>query len=383
MTTNQIAFSINASTLANALSKVIGVVNKNPASEYLSCVKLKINQGQLLIESTNIDCVIQSYDDTVSNATDGSICVDAHSLFDIVKKLPKENNIDFSMETNGKNLSYLSIKSGKSKFDLATLDAENYPDTLVTVKEQTITMENEDLLFLVKKTQSCIYTSETRYNINGMLLHFDKESNKIFGIATDGHRLAYSFVENKGIANSQKVTIPRKIVSELKKILDSEKGTVKIDVSNSKVTFNFANSSLTTKLIDAEFPDYERVIPKDYIEYFSANTKNLLSSIDRVSSIYSSGVLEIGVCLHISPSSLKITSIKDINKAFDELPATFTMENEMKIMCNFIYIKEVISLIDSPDVKIFVKDSNFPMIVKDAVDESFFYVIMPMKMLAK
>ena len=212
-----------------------------------------------------------------------------------------------------------------------------------------------------------------------MLLNFNKDAGKIFGIATDGHRLAYSFVENSSISQSQKVTIPRKIVLELKKILDSEKGITKIDVSNSKVTFNFTNSSLTTKLIDAEFPDYNRVIPKDYVDYFSINTKNFLNAIDRVSSIYSNSTSEIGVKLSVTQDSIKITSIKDINKAFDELPSTFTKEGEMQIMCNFLYLKEILSLINSPDVNIFVKDSNFPMIIRDSETNSFFYVLMPMK----
>jgi DNA polymerase-3 subunit beta len=379
MTTSQIAFSINASTLNNALSKVIGVVNKSANSEYLSCVKLKINDGQLVIEATNMDCVISAWDDTVSNATNGSICVDAYSLFEIVKKLPKDNNIDFSMEANEDNLSYLLIRSGKSKFDLATLDAENYPQTLTTVKDQTIAIENEDLFFLIDKTEKCIYANETRYNINGMLLNFDKDNGKIFAVSTYGHALAHAFVESKGISQNQKVTIPRKMVLELKKILGSEKGITNIDVSNSKVTFNFTNSSLTTKLIDAEFPDYNRVIPKDYIDYFSVNAKNFFNAINRVSSIYSTGTSEIGVKLSVTQDSIKITSTKDINKAFDELPSTFTRENEMQIMCNFLYLKEILSVINSPDVNIFVKDSNFPMIIKDSETDSFFYVLMPMK----
>lgn len=379
MTTSQIAFSINASTLNNALSKVIGVVNKSATSEYLSCVKLKINDGQLSIEATNMDCVISAWDDTVPNAKDGSICVDAHSLSDIVKKLPKDQNIDFSMEANEDNLSYLLIRSGKSKFDLATLDAENYPQTLTTVKDQTITIENEDLLFLIDKTEKCIYQNETRYNINGMLLNFDKDSGKIFAVSTHGHALAHAFVESKSISQNQKVTIPRKMVLELKKILGSEKGITNIDVSNSKVTFNFTNSSLTTKLIDAEFPDYNRVIPKDYTDYFSVNTKNFLNAIDRVSSIYSGATTDIGVKLIVTQDNVQIKSTKDINKAFDELPSTFTREGEMQIMCNFLYLKEILGLINSPDVNIFVKDSNFPMIIKDSETDSFFYVLMPMK----
>ena len=371
-------FSVQSALIFKAISRVIGVINKTPISEYLSCLKISVTE-QVMIEATNMDVVASSWFYAENITQKGSICVDAYSLFEIIKKLPRESDVNFSLQNNSDSLQYLSIKSGKSKFDLATLNAENYPETLVTIKEQTVEISKEDLLFLVDKTKTCIYTNETRYNINGMLLNFDKESNKIFGIATDGHRLAYSFRQNSSITNSQKVTIPRKIVLELKRILDSEEGNIAIDISQSKLTFNFSQSRLTTKLIDAEFPDYERVIPKDYIEYFSANTKNLLSSIDRVSSIYSSGVSEIGVRLHISPSSLKITSIKDINRSFDELPATFTKNEDLQVMCNFVYIKEVISLIDSTEVKIFVKDSNFPIMVKDAVDESFFYIIMPMK----
>jgi len=379
MTTSQIAFSINASTLTKALSKVVGVINKTPITEYLSCVKLKINDDWLTIEATNMDTVITSWDNTVSNATDGSICVDAHSLFEIIKKFPKDNNIDFSMEVNGGNLLYLNIQSGKSKFEMATLDAQDYPETLVTEKDQRIIVEREDLCFLVDKVKECIYANETRYNINGMLLNFDKDNGKIFGVSTDGHRLAHAFVENKTISQNQKVIIPRKIVLELKKILDSENGEVQIDVSNSKVTFNFTNSSLTTKLIDAEFPDYNRVIPKDYIDYFSVNKKSFAESIDRVASIYSGGATEIGVKLCVTQNSVQIKTIKDINKGFDEIPSTFTMEEEMQIMCNYEYIKSTVNLINSLDVKIFVKNPQSPIVVKDCETDSFFYIIMPMK----
>ncbi len=371
-------FSASTGLVLKALSRVIGVINKTAISEYLSCVKISVTD-QFMVETTNMDVVVSSWFSLEDVAKKGAICVDAHSLFEIIKKLPKESNVKFSLEASSESLQYLTIQSGKSKFDLATLNPENYPETLVTIKDQTVQIPREDLLFLVDKVKSCIYANETRYNINGMLLNFNKELGKIFGIATDGHRLAYSFVPNNTMSASQKVTVPRKIILELKKILDSEDGEISIDVSSSKLTFNFSQSRLTTKLIDAEFPDYERVIPKDYTHHFAVNTKNFLNAIDRVSSIYSTGTSEIGVRLNISTTAVKITSTKDINRSFDELIATFTKEEEMQIMCNFLYIKEILTLIDSPEVKIFVKDSNFPIIIKDSDNESFFYVIMPMK----
>jgi len=379
MTTNTMEFSISANTLITALSRVIGLVNKTAISEYLSCVKLSIKEGQLLIEATNMDALSDTWIDLEGSNSNGAICVDAHSLFAIITKYPKNNLIDFSIDNTAGTLKMLNIKCGKSKVEIATLDAEHFPETLGTAEGVVVSIPKEELRFLIKKVEGCIYHNETRYNINGMLLDFKAGEGRIYGISTDGHRLAYAFVENKTITEDIKVTIPRKMVLELKKILESEDGNVKMIISEAKVTFEFGSSRFTTKLIDAEFPDYNRVIPKDYTDYFSVNTKGFFNAIDRVSSIYSAGTNEIGVRLNISSNAVKITSTKDINRSFDELIATFTKDEEMQIMCNFLYIKEILQCFDSNEVKFFVKDSNFPMVAKDTDNPNFFYVIMPMK----
>ena len=371
-------FSASSTLVLKAISRVIGAVNKGAVSEYLSSVKISIT-NQFLVEATNMDVVVSSWFDLTNVKEEGAFCVDAQALFEIIRKLPKETETTFKVDKSSENLNYLIIHSGKSKFDLATLNVDYYPATLTTIKDQTITITKEDLLFLVDKTKACMYSNETRYNINGMLLNFNKDQSKIFGVATDGHRLAYSVVENSSVSQNQKITIPRKVVFEVKKIADSEEGEITLDVSNSKATFNFQHSRLTTKLIDADFPDYERVIPKDYTHYFTVNTKDFLTAIDRVSSIYLNATSEVGVRLNISSNTLKIFSIKDINRSFDELPAKFTKDEEMQIMCNFLYLKEVLSLIDSENVQIFVKDSNFPIMIQDSAKSSFFYIIMPMK----
>lgn len=371
-------FFASSTAVLKAISRVIGAVNKSGVSEYLASVKVSIT-NQFMIEATNMDLVISSWFALDKVNESGSFCVDAYSLFEVAKKLPRDVEVNFKIDKPTENLSYLVIQYGKSKFELATLDVEHYPSLLTTIKEQSITMKKEDLSFLVDKTKSCMYANETRYNINGLLFHLHHESHKIFGVTTDGHRLAYSCVENETVSKSMKVTVPRKVVLELKKVVESEEGDIALDISSSKVTFNFSHSRLTTKLIDAEFPDYERVIPKDYLHHFAVNTKNFITAIDRVSSIYLNATNEIGVRLTISQGAVKISSIKDINRSFDELPATFTREEDLQIMCNFVYLKEVLSLIDSEEVQIFVKDSNFPIMIQDSATSSFFYIIMPMK----
>lgn len=374
-------FIASSTSVLRAVSKVIGAVNKTSISEYLMAVKVSVT-NQFLIEATNMDVAISAWFDidSANVQEQGAFCVDAYSLYEIVKKLPKDVDVKFHVEEAGKKLKYLIIQSGKSKFDLGTLDVENYPTLSVTNPSQSIKFLKDDLSFLIDKTKPCIYANETRYNINGLLFHLHADTSKIFAISTDGHRLGYACVDNATISETKKYTIPKKVINEIKKLIDNESENITLDLSDNRVTFNFENSRLTTKLIDAEFPDYQRVIPKDYQHHFSVNTKNFLTSIDRVSSIYLNTTNEIGVRLTVNQTSLKISSIRDINRSFDELPATFTDENQLEIMCNFLYLKEILSLIESENVQIFVKDSTFPMMLQDSANSNFFYVIMPMKL---
>lgn len=372
-------FSVSNTLVIKAVSRVIGAINKNAVSEYLSAVKVSITESQFLIEATNMDMVISSWFTLSDVKAVGSFCVDAYALFEIVKKLPKDGLITFKTERSGENLLYLIIVSGKSKFDLAALDVANYPIILANTKDQSLTMQNRDLLFLIDKTRPCIYANETRYNIHGTLFNVSNIDHKVYAVTTDGHRLAHAVVSHTSLGFARKFTVPKKSVLEIKKIGDSEDGDVVIDISQTKVTFNFNSSRLTTKLIDAEFPDYERVIPKDYIDSITLNNKNFLSAIDRVSSIYSNTASEVGVRLNIGVNSVKIFSTKDINRSFDELPASFTRDSEVQIMCNFIYLREILAMIDSVDVKIFIKDAMFPIMINDVENAGYFYIVMPMK----
>lgn len=372
-------FSVSNSLVIKAVSRVIGAINKNAVSEYLSAVKVSVTESQFLIEATNMDMVISSWFTLSDVKSVGSFCVDAYALFEIVKKLPKDGLVTFKTERSGENLLYLIIISGKSKFDLVTLDVANYPMILTNAKDQSLTIQNRDLLFLIDKTRPCIYANETRYNIHGTLFDINSENGKIYAVTTDGHRLAHAVVAHDGLGFTKKFTIPKKSVLEIKKIADSEEGDVTVDISQTKVTFNFAGSRLTTKLIDAEFPDYERVIPKDYVDSVTLNNKHFLSAIDRVSSIYSSTASEVGVRLNIGANSIKIFSTKDINRSSDELSAVFTRDGEVQIMCNFVYLREILSMIDSENVKIFIKDAMFPIMINDVENSAYFYIVMPMK----
>lgn len=371
-------FSVSNSLVTKALSRVIGAINKNAVSEYLAAVKVSITESQFLVEATNMDIVISSWFSVTDVRQVGSFCVDAYALFEIVKKLPKDGLVTFKTEKSSENLLYLIIVSGKSKFDLATINVENYPSVLVNAKENSFSISTNDLVFLIEKTRPCIYTNETRYNINGTLLNIDKDQNKIHAVTTDGHRLAYAVVANQ-VDFSRKLTVPKKSILEIKKIADSEEGMVQIDVSQTKVTFNFASSRLTTKLIDADFPDYERVIPKDYIDSVTINNKHFLSAIDRVSSIYSTTTSEVGVRLNIGENLVKIYSSKDINRSSDEIPATFSRSAEVQLMCNFVYLREILAMVESENVKIFIKEASFPIMIQDASNSNYFYIVMPMK----
>lgn len=372
-------FSTSGASILKVLSTVIGVINRGGVSEYSSAIKASVT-SQFLVEASNMDVVSSAWCNIENVVQEGSFCVNALALYEIIKKLTKDT-VSFKIEQAHSGEKILAIKSGKSKFELVTLDVENYPQVLTAIKEKSISIKREQILFLIDKTKACIYANETRYNINGMLLNIDPVEQKIFGVTTDGHRLAIASIEinDQDIKEPLNITIPKKVVGEIRKIAESEEENIVLDISSSKVTFNFSHSRLTTKLIDAEFPNYKKVIPRDHTDNFTVNTKDFIFAIDKVSSIYLSSSNEVGIRLVISENTMKIMSTKDANHSFDEIPITFTRNTEMQLMCNFLYFKEILSLIDEETVQIFVKDSNYPLTIQDSSKSSFYYIVMPMK----
>ena len=197
-------------------------------------------------------------------------------------------------------------------------------------------------------------------------------------VATDGHRLAC--VETplpQGAEDLKGVIIPRKTITEIRKLLDDNSvENVTVEISENKVRFSFADVTLTSKLIDGTYPDYERVIPTDNDKNLELNVKELASAVDRV-SVVAERTRAIKVITNTNKVTI-ITSSPDLGSASEDLEAKYENES-LEIGYNFRYLLDILSEIKGESVRISFADGSSPSVIHDTSDANAIYVLMPMR----
>src|ERR671917_1264338 len=247
--------TIERATLLKSLSHVQSVVERRNTIPILSNVLIEArDDGSLRVMATDLDLQVdESVEANVTQA--GATTVSAHTLFDIIRKLPEGSQVELSA-AEGK----MQVNSGRSRFNLSTLPRDDFPVIAEGELPTKFELPAATLRQVIDKTKFAISTEETRYYLMGIFLHVADDQLK--AAATDGHRLARVTVPKPdGADGMPDVIIPRKCVGELRKLLDEVEGTVEISLSETKVRFGLGNAILTSKLIDGTFPDYSRVIP--------------------------------------------------------------------------------------------------------------------------
>ena len=184
----------------------------------------------------------------------------AHTLYEIVRKLPEGAQVEISAA----NANQLTLSSGRSHFKLGCLPVDDFPKMPEGDLKHKFKLSAADLRALIDHTRFAISTEETRYYLNGIYLHTTKQKNVevLRAVATDGHRLArVEMAAPAGAKGIPGIIVPRKTVNEVRKLIEESAGDIEIALSEAKVRFSFDSVVITSKLIDGTFPDYERVIP--------------------------------------------------------------------------------------------------------------------------
>ena len=246
--------TLERAALLKSLGHVHRVVERRNTIPILSNVLLQANGSSLFLKATDLDLEI-----TESVAADvaqsGSTTLPAHTLYDIVRKLP--DGAQVSLEMTG-DAGQLLLRSGRSRFMLQSLPETDFPDLTTGDMSHKFTLSAVELKKLIEKTQFAISTEETRYYLNGIFVHtLDVEGHTMLrSVATDGHRLArVEIPAPAGSAGMPGVIVPRKAVTEVQKLIDDGAGDVAIEISTTKARFTFGDVVLTSKLIDGTFPD--------------------------------------------------------------------------------------------------------------------------------
>jgi len=361
----------NRDDLLGPLTQIGGVVEKRQTLPILANVLLNAKGDQLTITATDLEVELKT---TAIAQCEGELdfTLPARKLIDICKALPESAPITIQVESEK-----AVIRSGKSRFTLGILPAIDYPAIEPSAIKETITINQKIFKRLLEKTQFAMAQQDVRYYLNGLLL--EVKAGVLKTVATDGHRLAMSEVD--GIADTEldiQVIIPRKAVIELIRLLNDSDDDIKIDLSGNHVRFHIGGTLFTSKLIDARFPDYQRVMPENADKKMIANKDLLKLSLQRASIL--SNEKYRGIRFKLGKNVLQLQAHNpEQEEAEEEVEVDFN-EEEIAIGFNVGYVLDVIGSLTSDEIVMMLKDSNSSVMVAEQGLTKEHYVIMPMRL---
>jgi DNA polymerase-3 subunit beta len=365
-------------TLLKALAHIQSVAEKRNTIPILANVLIAVRDGRLSFTATDMEIAIVE-EVAASTSRNGATTAPAATLYEIMRKLPESAEIELE---HGGGDSQLALRAGKFATSLIALPVEDFPSMTAGQLPHHFHLPALVLRGLIDRTRFAISTEETRYYLNGIYLHaaVNDGTRKLRAVATDGHRLAR--VEEdlpEGAETIPGVIVPRKTVNELRKLLDEESGSVEIGLSDTRIQFKLGTVTLTSKLIDGTFPEYERVIPAGNDKVLRVGKKDFSDAVARVAAISSERSRPVKLSLARNLLTLSAASAEQ-GTAVEELDGDRVSYDAGPLEIGFQarYLNDITDQI-ADSVEFRFSDGSAPTIVQDSGDGSALYVLMPMR----
>ena len=353
------------------LQSVSGIVERRHTLPILANVLIRKTGNALQLTTSDLEIQIRTTAELGGYVGDFTTTVGARKLIDILKTMPADQTV--SLESSQ---SKLILKGGKSRFTLQSLPAEDFP----LVQESpafgpAFSVPQKVLKGLLGQVSFAMAVQDIRYYLNGIL--FVAEGNTLSLVATDGHRLAFASAQLDVEVPKQEVILPRKTVLELQRLLSDADGAIEMQFANNQAKFCFGGMEFVTKLVEGKFPDYNRVIPKNHHNSVILGRAPLLASLQRT-AIMTSDKFK-GVRLNLEPGTLRVASNNaEQEEAVDELDIDYGGDS-IEIGFNVTYLLDALANMGQEMVKIDLADGNSSALVTIPENDSFKYVVMPMR----
>ncbi len=367
--------SIDRADLLKALSHVQSVVERRNTIPILSNVLISAGNDQITLAATDMD--IEILEAIPANITqDGVVTAPAHMLYDIVRKLPEGAEVELGKTSDDPRL---ILEAGRSRFSLPALSEDEFPVLSADGISHTFTLGANDLARLIDKTRFAVSTEETRYYLNGIHLHaMEGEDAALRAVATDGHRLALAALPvPDGAAGMPGIIIPRKTVQEVRRLLDGFDDDITISLSEAKIRFEIGSATLTSKLIDGSFPEYERVIPRANDNALDVEASSFSAAVDRVATISAERSRSVKMTLEADTLTLMVNN-PEAGQAVEEMSVDYSAE-PLEIGFNARYLLDIMTQMEGETARFLFSDTASPTLIKDQSDAHALYVLMPLR----
>ncbi|MBV8666259.1 MAG: DNA polymerase III subunit beta [Burkholderiaceae bacterium] len=358
-------------SLLRPLQIVSGIVERRHTLPILANILIRKDGDKVSFLSTDIEVQITTHAEVGSGGEVAATTVAARKLLDILRALPESNEVTLTLANKR-----MTVQSGKSRFALQTLAAEEFP----TVAEADhfnakVALPQKTLKHLFDMVHFAMAQQDIRYYLNGLLLVVD--GKHIIAVATDGHRLAFCQIATDQEFQRQEVIIPRKTIMELQRLLGDTDEPVDIQIANNQIKLKFADIELISKLVEGKFPDYTRVVPKGYKNNFTIGRDQFLRSLQRA-AIMTSDKFK-GVRCVVAPGSMKISSTNaEQEEAVEEFEIDYGGDS-IDIGFNVTYLLDVLNNLKCDSINIALGDANSSALITVPDNADFKYVVMPMR----
>jgi DNA polymerase-3 subunit beta len=370
-------FSIEKEIFMKALARVQGIVEKKNTIPILANVLIEASNNQIMLTATDLEVGIKtSYSASIENP--GKITVSAKKLFEIIKELP-EKEIFFHAKEN----SWIEIRCDKSHFNIVGLSAEEFPFFPQIEKEQFIQLPSAVLKSMIEKTAFSMSNDESKYNLNGLFLIAIEEKDQPFlrYVATDGHRL--SLIQNSMDCSHidslvKGIILPRKGVLELRKIAEEDGKDIHFGFMDNNAVVKKDQTVVVMRLVDGEFPDYSRVIPRNNDREAIIPREDFLHALRRMSIL--SSEKSKGVKIDFQNNRLFISSSNpEFGDAHEDLEIAYDNE-DFSIGFNARYLIDILTVMDDEKIRMELKDHLSPGLIGPEKNSNYLAVIMPMRL---
>jgi DNA polymerase-3 subunit beta len=363
---------VQREALLKPLQAVSGVVEKKQTLPVLSNVLLTIKDSNLLLTGTDLEIELIGLVRIESQSTEGVTTVSARKLFDICRTLPEGSALRLSIEKN-----YLVVRAGDSCFMLNTLPAQDFPNLEDSEYSVQFAVKQSSLKNLLTKTYFAMGQQDVRHYLNGAFLEIGQQSIKC--VAADGHRLALTTISDEKIGNAEaRLILPRKSVLELIRLLGNDSDAdVTVHIGDNRAKFVTSDCIFTSKLINAQYPDYNRLIPKG--NTVAMGEREAIKQALTRASILSNEKFR-GVRFQLEPGKLRITANNSDQEQAEEAVNLDYAGNNMEIGFNVAYLLDVVSAITTKAIRCIFSSPNEGVLIEAADDDKSIYVVMPMRL---
>ena len=364
-------FSLSREALLKPLQLVVGVVERRQTLPILSNVLLSLEGSRLSVTGTDLEVEIIGYTDAAGAEEGGEVTVSARKLLDICRSLPEGAKVDIA-SSDGK----AQVKSGRSRFTLATLPANEFPSVDNGENNLEFDIETATLKNLIESTSFAMAQQDVRYYLNGML--WEVSGDKLRAVATDGHRMALCDATcETGVTELTKAILPRKGVMELARLV-SDDGSVRVAMGSNHIRVNGEDYCFTSKLVDGAYPDYDRVLPKGGDKLVVGERAELKQAFGRTAIL--SNEKYRGVRIMLSNGAIRMVANNPEQEEAEEVVGVEYAGEELEIGFNVSYLLDVLNVLKGEGVKMTLSDSSSSALVEDSADGSAVYVVMPMRL---